>query len=295
MLLRRLLPLLCLPTLLALAAPASAEIKTETFRHGPIEVGGYEVKQQNAERVNSRPSVDGFVTHMEVDVVDADGKPVPISRLMLHHIVFLNAGRTFGEKRDGTCESILALDSKTALPGHRRALLRSGRGARRARRPAGLRLPHQRRRPVAHDVDAHEPPQADRPRLHPVQGHVRHRAGRPARRAVLARRAQLQVRPGLRRARRRQARLDLRDLDDVDRPAERAHRRGRRPRARRRPPPAHLDPGLRRPELFDVEPGVGQADAPLLQRQTDPARTRADSDAATCSRRAATASRRASA
>ena len=25
---------------------------------------------------------------MEVDVVDADGKTVPISRLMLHHIVF---------------------------------------------------------------------------------------------------------------------------------------------------------------------------------------------------------------
>ncbi len=113
----RLAPLLALLTLLALAAPAGAETRTETFRHGPIEVGGYEVKQQNADLTIPEPNVDGFVTHMEVDVVDANGKPVPISRLMLHHIVFLNGGRFFGEKRDGTCDSILGLDSKTWLPG----------------------------------------------------------------------------------------------------------------------------------------------------------------------------------
>lgn len=109
--------LLCLLSLLAAAAPASAEIRTETFRHGPIEVGGYEVKQQDADLTIPEPNVDGFVTNMEVDIVDAAGKRVPISRLMLHHVVFLNGGRTFGDKRDGTCNSILALDSQTQFPG----------------------------------------------------------------------------------------------------------------------------------------------------------------------------------
>lgn len=113
---RRLAPTLCCFVLLALAAPASAEVRTETFRHGPIEVGGYEVKQQNVDLSVPEPNVDGFITHMEVDVVDASGKPVPISRLMLHHIVFLNAGRTFGEKHDGTCDTFLGLDSKTVFP-----------------------------------------------------------------------------------------------------------------------------------------------------------------------------------
>src|SRR5688500_16179423 len=109
---RLLLPLACLLALAA-AAPAAAEVRTETFRHGPIEVGGYEVKQQNADLSIPEPNVDGFVTHMEVDVVDAAGKPVPISRRMLHHIVFLNSGRAFGDKRDATCDDILGLASTT--------------------------------------------------------------------------------------------------------------------------------------------------------------------------------------
>lgn len=108
--------LLCLLFLLALAAPASAELRTETFRHGPIEVGGYEVKQKDVDLSIPEPNVDGFVTNMEVDVVDEAGRPVPISRLMLHHIVFLNAGRTFGDRRDGTCGSFLGLDSRTNFP-----------------------------------------------------------------------------------------------------------------------------------------------------------------------------------
>ena len=114
-LLRRLLPLLAL-ALLAVPAGASAEVRTETFRHGPIEVSGYEVKQNNIDFDVPKPKVDGFVTRMEVDVVDAKGKPVPISRLMLHHIVFLNGGSALGEKSDPTCNGITALDSRTLLP-----------------------------------------------------------------------------------------------------------------------------------------------------------------------------------
>lgn len=112
---RRLAPTLCL-FVLAFAAPASAEVRTETFRHGPIEVRGYEVKQENTDFAIPEPNVDGFITKMEVDVVDATGRPVPISRLMLHHIVFVNTGRAFGEKNDRTCDGIVGLDSKTVLP-----------------------------------------------------------------------------------------------------------------------------------------------------------------------------------
>jgi hypothetical protein len=115
MLLRRVLPLLVL-SLLALPAAAAAEVRTETFRHGPVAVSGYEVKQNNLDLGIPKPKVDGMITAMEVDVVDADGTPVPISRLMLHHIVFLNLGRTLGDKNDATCNGITALDSKTVMP-----------------------------------------------------------------------------------------------------------------------------------------------------------------------------------
>ncbi len=47
--------------------------------------------------------MDGFVTSMNVDVVDANGERVPIRRLMLHHIVLLNFGKAVGDKRDPTC------------------------------------------------------------------------------------------------------------------------------------------------------------------------------------------------
>lgn len=101
--------------LVALLVPgaASAAIETHTQRVGPVKVGGYEVKQS----VLPAPHVkeDGFVTNMEVDVVDAEGKPVPISRLMLHHIVFANLSG-----RDSTCNTLLGFDDRpTGLFGER--------------------------------------------------------------------------------------------------------------------------------------------------------------------------------
>jgi hypothetical protein len=40
-----------------------------------------------------RPQGDGFITHMAADVVDTKtGRQVPINRIMLHHILFLNFG-----------------------------------------------------------------------------------------------------------------------------------------------------------------------------------------------------------
>src|SRR5437764_15467942 len=83
---KRLLPALVVLALLCVAAPASAETKTETFRF-PVQVKGYQVKQEMTYGVQ-HPQVDGFITGMSVNVVDADGTPVPIQRLMLHHVVF---------------------------------------------------------------------------------------------------------------------------------------------------------------------------------------------------------------
>jgi len=88
---------------------ASASVQTYTQTVGPIQVGGYEVKQGGA--VAPHPPVDGHITNMEVDVVEADGTPVPIQRLMLHHIVFAN-----GDRPNATCDSILGFDSQGSFP-----------------------------------------------------------------------------------------------------------------------------------------------------------------------------------
>jgi plastocyanin len=61
-------------------------------------IGRYEVKQWYPIGVPT-PGVTGHITHMETDIIDAQtGQPVPIARLMLHHIVFLNLRR-----QDSTC------------------------------------------------------------------------------------------------------------------------------------------------------------------------------------------------
>ena len=102
------------------AAPAAADVQQLTYRVGPIEVDPYQVKQSDIAPESfgiPKPDVDGFVTAMEVDLVDADGSPVPIQRLMLHHIVFANLGATLGDKQDATCSTFTGLDSKTVLPG----------------------------------------------------------------------------------------------------------------------------------------------------------------------------------
>ena len=114
----RALPVVLLLSVLALlAAPAAqAAERTESFRVGPVKVGGYEVKQEQAMGGLPKPKRDGFITRMKVDVVDENGTPVPIERLMLHHIVFLNLGAKLGEKKDRTCGSFTGLDSRTTIP-----------------------------------------------------------------------------------------------------------------------------------------------------------------------------------
>jgi len=118
-----------------LVAPASAGAKgpvkgcVKTAERGTVQrfecttqaitVSGYEVKQNgvSAEWLGvPKPTIDGHITAMDVDVVDASGRPIPINRLMLHHIVFANLGARLGTKFDGTCSTFSALDNRSTIP-----------------------------------------------------------------------------------------------------------------------------------------------------------------------------------
>jgi hypothetical protein len=110
---------------LAFAAPASAQEpsgactlsgtagtkQTYDCRYGPITVAPFQVLTKEIQLGMPKPDVDGFVTNMETDVIEADGTPIPIRRLMLHHIVFANLG-----KPDGTCGQFTMWDSMTKIP-----------------------------------------------------------------------------------------------------------------------------------------------------------------------------------
>ena len=140
---RTLLPILAfLVVLLAAAGSASAATVTKTFMKGPIKVGGYSVDQgQVALDPGQTPNADASITRMDVDVVDKDGRPVPIQRLMLHHIVFLNAGRTPGERRDATCRQFTMLDSRTKVPSYAERFYAAGEERAQLALPPGYGYP----------------------------------------------------------------------------------------------------------------------------------------------------------
>src|SRR4051794_38726196 len=107
---KRLLPALLLFALLYAAAPASAEVKTETFRF-PVTVKGYQVKQEMTYGVE-HPHIDGHIVGASTNIVNADGSPVPIQRLMLHHIVFSKLG-----EQNPLCAQYTGFDANQTLPG----------------------------------------------------------------------------------------------------------------------------------------------------------------------------------
>ena len=122
---------------LAFSATASAAPQVKTFRTGPIKVGSYQVKQSDLDTAIPTPQVDGYITEMDVEVVDAAGKPIPINRLMLHHIVFSNLGPAIGAKRDGTCGSFTMLNSRSTLPGLAERFYAAGEERAKLRLPEG--------------------------------------------------------------------------------------------------------------------------------------------------------------
>jgi hypothetical protein len=94
----RIVPLAALALLAAglHAGGARAGDQILTFRSAPITVQGYGVAQ-DVQLVLS-PTGDGYVTAMSADVVDETGASVPITSVMLHHVVFGKIGTP-----DSTC------------------------------------------------------------------------------------------------------------------------------------------------------------------------------------------------
>ena len=93
--------------LAVMASPAMGATQTKSFDY-PVSMDPFEVQQSQAVQV---PKINGFGQRMSVDIVNPDGTPVPINRVMLHHIVFAK----IGTKHPG-CESITGFDEKTKIP-----------------------------------------------------------------------------------------------------------------------------------------------------------------------------------
>jgi plastocyanin len=84
---------------------ASDGERTVTLRYGPISLHGYEVESRTA--WPETPRLDGHITKMSARVVDARGAEIPLSTVMLHHVLFANEGGPGpGDRRDGACPSI---------------------------------------------------------------------------------------------------------------------------------------------------------------------------------------------
>jgi hypothetical protein len=81
---------------LVLAAPAvaPAATKTLTFRYGPVAMGNFNV--EFPKDAIDTPGVDGYVTRMHADLVDARGRIVTIRDVMLHHTVFFQKDPSVG-------------------------------------------------------------------------------------------------------------------------------------------------------------------------------------------------------
>src|SRR4051812_15321037 len=78
-------------------AVAQAGEQTLVFRSAAVTVQGFGV-EQGLQLVPS-PSVDGYVTGITADVVDDQGVSLPITTVMLHHIVLAKIGTP-----DATCQ-----------------------------------------------------------------------------------------------------------------------------------------------------------------------------------------------
>jgi hypothetical protein len=86
-------------TVLQLPATADAAVERVVVRQGPLTLSPYEVRYTSRTTRNVRaPRLDGYVVRMRARVVDADGRPIPVRRVMLHHIVYKTRAR-----RDSVC------------------------------------------------------------------------------------------------------------------------------------------------------------------------------------------------
>jgi plastocyanin len=94
--------LLSIALALTAAVPAGAATRHLTLRSGPYTVQGFQTVWPTAAVHNA--GVDGYVTRMDAELVDAKGRHVRISKVMLHHVVFIDSGRRYNacKGRKGT-------------------------------------------------------------------------------------------------------------------------------------------------------------------------------------------------
>src|SRR5687767_1228461 len=84
---------------LAAASPADAALERVVVRQGPLTLNPYEVRfTSRTTRSVKAPGLDGYLVRMHARVVDRAGKPIPVQRAMLHHIVYKTRSR-----RDPVC------------------------------------------------------------------------------------------------------------------------------------------------------------------------------------------------
>jgi plastocyanin len=84
---------------------ASGGVRTVTLRYGPMSLDSYEVESRTS--WPQTPRMDGFITKMSARLVDARGDAIPLSRVMLHHVLFANEGGPGrGDRADGACPAI---------------------------------------------------------------------------------------------------------------------------------------------------------------------------------------------
>src|SRR6058998_2132261 len=102
-------------TLVALVCTATPT--TQTFRYGPIQIAPYGVDERDYVYGIPSPKVDGYLTGGTARLVDAQGRPVSLARVMLHHVVFSNAGARLGDKTNPTCDKVTLFDSLAKVPG----------------------------------------------------------------------------------------------------------------------------------------------------------------------------------
>ena len=79
-----------------LAPGAAARTRTYTLRYGPIHMGPFQVKLPKV--MVPTPRRTGYIVGMQARLVDRRGRHIDVRRVMLHHIVFMNAGRFKGDR-----------------------------------------------------------------------------------------------------------------------------------------------------------------------------------------------------
>src|SRR5882724_5875341 len=86
---------------LGLAAPAAATVHHITIRSQAFELQGFETVLPKV--WTKTPEQDGYITRFYARLVYANGKRVPIQRVMLHHIVFVDTGYPGGPLKTTSC------------------------------------------------------------------------------------------------------------------------------------------------------------------------------------------------